>query len=153
MSIKPLHIETVFSGFIHLIWITLLTLCFLGESPAIILNFLEKIGSGTAVFLIAVAFSLSFFLGRIAEHLIIGVNYFIQKDKRQKYVDSFEGTKGEIWGNKIFSLSSFCGLSGLMIILFIMIESWKILIRGVILIFITLISFLYWYNFAKRKSN
>ena len=151
MNIKPLYIETVFSGFIHLVWITLLTLCALDLSPVIIINFLEEVGSGTAVFLIAVIFSISFFLGRMAEHFIIALNYFIHKDRRPKYVDTFGGTHGEIWGNKIFALSSCLGLLVLVAILIIVTGFWKILFIGAILIAATFISFIYWYNFEKRK--
>ena len=151
MNIKPLYIETVFSGFIHLVWITLLTLCALDLSPVIIINFLEDVGSGTAVILIAVIFSISFFLGRMAEHFIIALNYFIRKDRRQGYVDTFGGTHGEIWGNKIFSLSACIGLLVLVAILIIVTGFWKILFIGAILIVATFISFIYWYNFEKRK--
>ena len=81
MSIKSLRIETVFSGGIHLIWITLFLLCLLGESPETILCYLSKIQSGMAVILVTILFSLSFFLGRISEHLLIAYNYYCRKRK------------------------------------------------------------------------
>jgi MFS family permease len=158
MSIKQLPIETVFSGVIHLLWLTLLELCLLGKSPEIIINYLANIGSGTAVFLIAFTFSLSFFLGRIAEHFIIAVNYFRNnEDKKAKSIKLFEGTSGEIWGNKIFSFSSTCGLLILGIMLCILIDSWdikwKILLIDLLLLIPTITSTIYWYIFEKSISN
>ena len=84
MSIKSLRIETVFSGGIHLIWITLFLLCLLGESPETILCYLSKIQSGMAVILVTILFSLSFFLGRISEHLLIAYNYYCRKSCIEK---------------------------------------------------------------------
>jgi uncharacterized membrane protein YkgB len=153
MSIKPLHIETVFSGFIHLLWSTLLTLFILGKFPSIILNFLDTIGSGTAVLLIAVAFSLSFFLGRIAEHFFIALNFCRKnkndkEDKVKKLADNIE-TKGEIWGNKIFFFSTSVGLIILGFLLYILTEAWNVKLAIIVidgmLTMTTVISTIYWY--------
>ena len=152
MSIKALNIETVFSGFIHLLWSTLLTLIILGESPSIVLNFFDKIESGPSVLLIAVAFSMSFFLGRIAEHFFIALNFCRKnKDDKEKKIKSFAGnneTKGEIWGNKMFFFSSLVGLLILGFLLYILTESWNakvaIIVIGGMLITATVVSTLYW---------
>jgi|WetSurSiteA1Bulk_404760.scaffolds.fasta_scaffold05213_5 hypothetical protein len=155
MSIKALNIETVFSGSIHLLWLTLLTLMLLGKSPDIIFSYLSKIDSGTAVLLAVLLFSVSFFIGRTAEHFIIAVNYFSNKAKRQGFIDSFKGTKEEIWGNKIFFFSSALGL--LTTTLSLLIEYWNerlaIIIIGVILIIGTTCSFIYWFCFGRRVQS
>lgn len=155
MSIKELNIETVFSGSIHLLWLTLFTLILLGRSPDILFSYLSEIQSGTAVFLVAVFFSLSFFLGRVAEHFIIAVNYLCRKSKRQGFVDSFTGTKEEIWGNKIFFFNSACGLLAVWLFLFAEYWNvvWTILIIGAILLIGTISSFVYWYKFEGRFNE
>jgi hypothetical protein len=158
MNIKPLHIETLFSGGIHLVWLTLLTICILGEAPDIIFNILFNLESGTAVFLFAIVFALSFFLGRVAEHFIVALNYFRKNEKgKSKTAELFEGEPAEIWGNKIFSFSTLIGLLILVIMLLSTTESWNtkraILIIGGILILATFISFLFWFNFNRRLSN
>jgi O-antigen/teichoic acid export membrane protein len=158
MSIKALNIETVFSGLIHLVWLTLLTLCILGKSPDVVFCYLEQVESGTAVILIAILFSVSFFLGRMAEHLIIALNYFRKNEKdREKSLELYKDNQGEIWGNKIFSVSSFCAI--LLVVLFLLLlptaskVRLAILILGLILLSTTIISSIYWYNFEKRKTN
>ncbi len=158
-NIKPLSIETVFSGGIHLLWITLCELCLLGKSPDMVISYIANIGSGTAVILIAMVFATSFFLGRIAENFIIATNYFICKDENEKAksVELFEGTRGEIWGNKMFSFSSFCGLLFLGIILCIIINpwtvKWSILLIDFLLLIVTLTSTIYWWKFGKENQN
>ena len=131
---------------------TLFSLILLGKSPDIIFSYLSEIQSGTSVFLVAVFFSLSFFLGRVAEHFIIAVNYFCRKSKRQGFVDSFIGTKEEIWGNKIFFFSSALGLLAIMLFLLAEYrnELLAILIIGVILLIATASSFIYWYKFGGK---
>lgn len=158
MNIKPLHIETVFAGFIHLIWITILTLCVLGISPEVIFCYLTQIESGTAVILLAVLFSVSFFLGRMAEHLIIAINYFRRNEKeREKILELYKDNPGEIWGNKIFSVSSFCAILFAVIILLVLPTSCKvrlaILILGLILLSTTFISSIYWYKFEQKNNS
>jgi len=157
MSIKPLNIETVFAGGIHLIWLTLLVLSVLGKSPDIIFSYLSNIESGTAVLLVAVLFSVAFFIGRIGEHFVSAINYFIHKNKRKLYVDTFAGETGEVWANKIFTFSASIGLIFSIVTLFITIENTAtkkaILIIGIILLIGTLSSFLYWYSFGKRLGQ
>ncbi|HEY6626194.1 MAG TPA: hypothetical protein VIZ21_04510 [Ignavibacteriaceae bacterium] len=155
MSIKALNIETVFSGGIHLLWLALLTFKLLGKSPEMIFSELSQIASGTGVLLAAILFSVSFFIGRIAEHFIIAINYLFSKKKtRQTYVKDFKGTSSDIWGNKIFSLSSFVGLLIFGIMLYSMTNSWNeilaILVIGTILLTETASSFFYWYYLGKR---
>jgi len=152
MNIKALNIETVFSGFIHLLWITLLTIWILNVSPAFILIYLNNIGSGTSVLLIAVAFSLSFFFGRTAEHFFVAINFSrkgrIFKDNKVSALANNQGIKGEIWANKIFFFSSSIGLLFLGFLLYILTESWNaklaIIVIGGILITATVVSTLYW---------
>jgi hypothetical protein len=158
MNIKPLHIETVFAGFIHLIWITILTLCVLGISTEVIFCYLTQIESGTAVILLAILFSVSFFLGRMAEHLIIAINYFRRNEKeREKILELYKDNPGEIWGNKIFSVSSFCAILFAVIILLVLPTSCKvrlaILILGLILLSTTFISSIYWYKFEQKNNS
>jgi hypothetical protein len=156
MSIKPLHIETIFADAIHLLWLILLALCLLGKSPDIIFTYLSKIESGTAVFLIAVSFSVAFFIGRIAEDFLSVVNYFFRKKNRQEYTNNFKGTTGEIWANKIFALNASIGLLFFVTALVIVSEGNNIrktiIVMGLILLIGTVSSFLYWYNFGKRKN-
>ena len=154
-NIKQLPIETVFSGGIHLLWLTLCELCILGKSPNIIINYLANIGAGTAVILVAIVFATSFFLGRIAEHFIIATNYCRKdKDEKAESVKLFEGTPGEIWGNKIFSFSSFCGLLFLGIILCLLINPWNakwpVLLIDFLLLIVTLTSTIYWWKFGEE---
>jgi hypothetical protein len=158
MNIKPLQIETVFAGFIHLIWITLLTFYVLGKSPEVIYCYLRQVESGTAVILVAVLFSVSFFLGRMAEHLIIAINYFRKNEKeREKILELYKDNPGEIWGNKIFSVSSFCALLFAVIILLVLPATFKerlaILILGLILLSTTFISSFYWYKFEQKINS
>jgi hypothetical protein len=160
MNIKPLRIEILFAGITHFLWITLLALCILGESPDIILKFLTKVESGTAVFLFAIIVSVCFFLGTIAENFLIALNYFRKNEKgREKILKLFTGTPGEIWGAKIFFLSSFSGLLIIITLLLLSdkIESfnakWAIFVVGMILELATFTSFLFWYNLERRKSN
>jgi len=155
MNIKPLYIETVFTGFIHLIWITLLTLCILGKSPEVIFCYLSQVESGTAVILLAISFSVSFFIGRIAEHFIIAVKYlFSTNATRQTYVNDFKGTTSDIWGNKIFFLSSFVGLLFVVLLLLSLLKSEEeqnvTSIIGGILCLGTLCSFIYWLCLGKK---
>ena len=155
MKIKSLYIETVFAGLIHLIWITLLTLYILGKSPQVIFCYLSQVESGTAVILLAIIFSVSFFLGRIAEHFLIAANYLFSKKKtRQAYINDFKGDTNEIWGNKIFSLNSFVGLLFVGLLLLRLVKSeeeWNvILIIGGMLWLGTLCSFIYWLCFGKK---
>ena len=160
MNIKSMRIETVFSGFIHLAWLALLCLIIIGESPIKILNSLFTIDSGMAVLLTPLLFSLSFFLGRVAEHFFIAIN-FCRKNKvdKEKKVKSFTGkekTKAEIWGNKIFFFSSSSGLIILVPLLYQCQESWNIklaiLVLGGILIIATIVSTLYW-RYLDNKVN
>ena len=111
MNIKQLHIETIIVGGIYLIWLSLITLIFLGKSPDIIFCYLSKVEPSTAVLLLTILFAVSFFLGRTVEHLLIALNFY-RKNKRDKakMVMLFMGNEGEIWGNKIFFISSFFGL-------------------------------------------
>jgi len=158
MNIKPLRIETVFSGGIHLIWLTLLVLYFLNRSPDVIFNFLSKIEPGTSVFLLAVLFSVAFFIGRIAENFLGAINYLKSDDeKRQSLANNFIGEAGVIWGNKSFSLSSLFGLIISTIMLCIQAESENarlaILVVGFILIIATASSFCYWFYFEKRTNK
>lgn len=157
MSIKPLRLETIFSGGIHLLWLTLLTLKILGESPDIILSYLSQMGSGTAVFLIALLFSFAFFIGRIAEHFLSALNYLCKPDERQEYANAFEGSKGGAWANKIFSLSATVGLLFFGICLWIVSDSGNIkiaiLVIGLILLTGTISSFLYWFKLGKKLNQ
>jgi hypothetical protein len=158
MNIKPLYIETVFAGFIHLIWITLLSFCILEKSPDVIFCYLSKVDTGITVLLFALLFSVSFFLGRIAEHFLIAANYLFSKKKtRQAYVNDFKGASTDIWGNKIFTLSSFIGLlfSGILLLNLAKGEEEKsvILIIGGILCLVTLSSFIYWFCFGRNIKS
>ena len=158
MSIKALNIETVFSGGIHLIWLALLAFKLLGKSPEMIFSDLSRIESGPAVLLAAILFSASFFLGRIAEHFITAVNYlFSKKQTRQTYVKDFKGTPSDIWGNKIFTLSSFIGLFLFGTLLFSLAKAEEeknaICIIGGILCLGTLCSFIYWFCFGKKIKS
>jgi hypothetical protein len=126
-----------------------------------ILNSLATIESGMAVLLIPILFSISFFLGRVAEHFFIAINFSRKnKDDKEKKVKSLEvtkETKGEIWGNKIFSFSSSCGLLILGTMLFILAEScslkWAILVVSVILLFGTVSSLVYWRYLDKTVNQ
>ena len=155
MNIKQLNIETVFSGVIHLAWLILLTLFILGKSPEIIINFITTMEPGTAALILALVFSVSFFVGRNTEHFISSLNYFRHNDeKRQVLANQFQGGHSVIWGNKIFSLSSFVGLLILGVMLYSMTkcgnEILAILVIGTILLTETVCSFLYWYYLGKR---
>jgi hypothetical protein len=162
MSIKELNIETVFSGSIHLLWLTLFTLILLGRSPDILFSYLSEIQSGTAVFLVAVFFSLSFFFGRVAEHVLIAFNYYCRKGEigKTKMIISFAGDPVEAWGNKIFSINSFAGLILLvtvMLTLSVINETFNlilpIILIGVPLSLATLVSYCYWQNLEKKLTS
>ena len=155
MNIKPLNIETILSGFIHLIWMTLLTLFILGESPEKTINFVANISAGTAALVLAFIFAFSFFLGRIFEHFIIALNYFRKSsDEKKKHVELFKENSEETWGNKIFSFSSFCGLLFFGIIFCILINpldaKWPVLLINLLLLIVTLTSTIYWWKFGKE---
>ena len=158
MSIKALNIETVFSGSIHLLWLTLLTFMLLGKSPEMFFCDFPKIEAGTAVLLSAILFSVSFFIGRIIEQFIIAINYlFSRKKTRQTYVKDFKGTPSDIWGNKIFTLSSLIGLLLFGTLLFNLAkgeeEKKAICIIGGILCLSTLCSFIYWLCLGKKIKS
>jgi len=162
MSIKPLHIETVFTGGIHLLWLTLFSLYLMGKSPDIIFCYLSKIESGTAVVLVAILFAVSFFLGRLAEHFLIAANFFCIKNKigKLKMIIFFEDNYGEVWGNKIFYINSFVGLAFLIIMLLILsvmriVQNLvlPVILIGVPLVLVTWISYKYWHNLDDKLKS
>jgi hypothetical protein len=159
MSIKSLSIETVFPGGIHLLWLTLLALDILGKSPYDFFKQVLKIDAGTMVLLIAVLFSVSFFLGRISEGCISGLIYLKKKDKRQKFVEDFvkNSNPGNVWANKMFALSSSIGIIILVMILLTQVdksnEIYATVVIGSILIIGAVITFLYWLNFGRRLHH
>lgn len=153
MSIS-FRVETLITGFFHLLWLTLLALFLLGESPDVILIFLAKVESGTAIFLFAVIVGVSFYLGTLAEHLLIVFNYWRKNEEgRNKIIESFRGTPAEIYGNKSFFLSAFSGLVILMVLL--LLESsngkWAISIIGIPLSLVTLIPVCFWKHMTNIK--
>jgi len=160
MSIKPLRIEILFAGFIHLVWLTLLAFFISGESPVIIINFLKTIGSGTALFLYAIIISVSFFLGTLAENFVTAINYF-RKNEGQRNLSRklFKSSASENWGAKSFFFSSFLGL--LLILLVLMLSNYvdscnvklAILVLGVLLLIGTFISLLYWIHMEKKFNQ
>jgi O-antigen/teichoic acid export membrane protein len=156
MNIKPLHTETIIAGGVHLIWITLLAICLLGDSPNLILNFLAEIESGTAIFLVAIIFFVAFFLGRIGEHFLIALNYFRKGKKgKEKSIELFKGkmNSGDIWSNKMFTLNSTIGILGLIIMICLsnvpMEAKSTSLIIGIILLIATVCACAYWSNLEK----
>ena len=104
---------------------------------------------------VTLVFSVSFFIGRNSEHFRSAINYWKSDDvKRQWLTIQFKDTLGEVWGNKIFSFSSSCGLIILCIMLFFLTEDCNkilaILSISIILIIETVSSFFYWYYLEKR---
>ena len=158
--IKPLRIEILFAGLTHLVWLTLLAFCISGESPLLIINFLTKMESGTALFFYAIIISVSFFLGTIAENFVVAINYF-RKNEEQRIQSRklFKSSPAENWGAKIFFFSSLWGL--LLILLMLLFSNyidsckvkWAILVLGVILLIETLSSLLYWHHMEKKITQ
>ncbi|MEJ2616029.1 MAG: hypothetical protein P8Z35_13810, partial [Ignavibacteriaceae bacterium] len=148
--IKPLRIEILFTGLVHLVWLTLLAFCISGESPRILINFLTKIESGAALFLYAIIISISFYLGTIAENFVIAINYF-RKNKEQKSqsIKLLKINSTGIWGAKSFFFSSFWGILFVLFLLMFSnyIDSYKvklaILVLGILLLIATLSSLIY----------
>jgi hypothetical protein len=154
--IKPLRIEILFAGFIHLLWLTLLAFFISGESPLKMMNFLTTIGSGTALFLYAIIISVSFFLGTVAENFVIALNYLRKnKEQRNQSIKLLESSRSENWGSKSFFFSSSAGLLFLIVMLVFSnyIEScsvkWAITVIGVILLLGTVSSLCYWRHVEK----
>ena len=158
--IKPLRIEILFAGLTHLVWLTLLAFCISGESPVEVINFITKIGSGTALFLYAVIVSVSFFLGTIAENFVIALNYFRKNEEQKNRTrELFKSSAGENWGAKSFFFSISWGL--LFILLILIFSNYiascyvklAILVLGIILLIGTISSLLFWNHIEKKLTN
>ena len=159
ISIKPFRIEILIAGFSHLLGLTLLGIYFSGESPYSILIFLSNLKSETAVFLLTIIAGISFFLGTLAEHSLIVLNYCLNnKEGKKKIIESYKGTPEGIWTSKIFFLSM--TISGLFLIIGLLLLDnkfksynvyWTIFIIGILIELVTFISFLFWRQVSKIK--
>jgi len=78
--------EILVAGFSHFVWFTLLVFWLLGVSPRSSLNFISTIAPGTAIVLIAVISGISFFLGTLAEQMLIVVSYVCKKKEDRKSI-------------------------------------------------------------------
>ena len=160
MSIKPLRIEILFAGFIHLVWLTLLAFFILGKSPVIIINFLNNDWIWNSIISLCYNHFSFIFLGTLAENFVIAINYF-RKNEGQRNLSRklFKSSAAENWGAKSFFFSSFLGL--LLILLILMLSNYvdscnvklAILVLGVLLLIGTFISLLYWIHMEKKFNQ
>lgn len=158
MKTNPFNIEILVAGFSHLVWLTLLALLLLGISPTNIVEPLSKIGSGTAVVLVALIGGVSFYLGFLAQAFLIFVSFLINKKERKNKIYSYLKEKDKVWNNKNFFRSMAFAIFGIMIFLLIMgsynYESFRyllaIIVIGIITESATVMSWLYWKYIGKE---
>lgn len=161
MKTNPFNFEILVTGFSHLLWLTLFTLLLLGISPSKIIDSLSKIGSGTAVVLIALIGGVSFYLGFLAQDFLIFLSYLFNKRGRKNRIYSYRSEKDKIWNNKSFFRSMAFAIVGILIFLlsmgFFNSESYKYFLAIIVIGFIvestTIIAWLYWKHIERKIAN
>lgn len=160
MSTKLFRIEIVITGFSHLIWMTLLSLLILQQSPYIILNFLSTIQSGSAIIITTLIICVSYFLGILAEHFGSSIIYFIgDEEKKRLIANSFKGKPDEVYANKIFFLSMSFAIP--FISIFLLLNSnfdncnriWAIIINAISIEFGNVMSTFYWVKITRSLRS
>ncbi len=143
MSTERFRIQILVEGFSHLLWLILLALYMLEIPPQEFLELLSKIKPGTVVLLGAIIIGASFFLGTLAENLLIALSYFFKKKtERKNTLNLPDDLSGVAWAWGVKSFFRSLAVSGAIIIVLILCldnkyESsshwWTIITIGIIL--------------------
>lgn len=157
LKTHPFQFEILVAGFSHLLWLTLLAYFILGLPPNQIIDFLIKVEAGTAVILVALIGGVSFFLGVLAEHILVWVSYLkMNKNGRKKKIDFYCDQSCLVWGAKSFFRSMAFAIAGIIILLLLLDKSqsckyfWTIVIIGLLIESATIISWLFWKHIGRK---
>jgi uncharacterized membrane protein len=159
---KRIWPEIIVSGFLHLVWLTLLTLLLFGVEEGTIITFFNGLSAGTGTIMVTLAVGASFLMGRVANRLLTDVSGLVKKPpKESELLDALQKNQAIIevlearWASKILYRS--VSVSIPLIVGFLLIWTCNsltkratiaILIIGLLLEGVFLIAF-----FTQRKSH